>query len=90
MVNYKVKSFVLVLVITMLVLTPILFVCCDKPNIRQASAIEIEESILGIGEHYSQAIVTYLESNKNATIEDLDDIEGIGEKTIDKLKKKWR
>ena len=85
----RIKTFVLVLVITMLVLTPILFVCCDKPSIHDATAIEIEQSILGIGEHYSQAIVTYLDLNKDACIEDLDDIDGIGRITIKKLKKEW-
>ena len=80
----------LVLVITMLVLTPILLVCCSKPDIRTATQDQLQAEILGIGEIKSELIVSYLESNKNATIEDLERIEGIGEVLIEKIKKRWK
>jgi len=89
MVNYKVKSFVLVLVITMLVLTPILFVCCDKPSIHDASMQELQR-INGIGEDKAQDIMRYLAFNTNADTDDLINVEGIGETLVNKLKERYK
>ena len=89
MVNYKVKSFVLVLVITMLVLTPILFVCCDKPSISQTTEIELQE-ILGIGEVLSEKIYLYILENPNCSVKDLIEIKGVGDKTLKKLMIKYK
>jgi len=84
----RIKTMLFVLVVTMLVLTPILLVCCDKPNIHDATREELQE-IMGIGDILSERIVTHLDYNKTVCIEDLACIDGIGEKAIIKLKRKF-
>jgi len=76
------------------ILILILIICllfgtvCFKPNIHTATHEELQE-INGIGEVLSNRISLYLDLNKNATIEDLDCIDGIGDKTIEKIKRKF-
>ncbi len=55
-----------------------------------STTIEELQEINGIGEKLSQDIHLYLKLNKNASIEDLDDIKYIGEITIKKIKKVYR
>ena len=83
-----IKSYAIVL-IAVILLTTVLGAIIYRPSIHSATIEELQE-IHGIGEYYSEAIVTYLKSNKTARIEDLDDILYIGEKTIKKLKKRYR
>lgn len=84
----RIKILLFVLVITMLVLTPILFVCCDKPNIHNVGIEELQE-INGLGELLSERIVKYLDNNPNADIDDLTDVKGIGEGKIKLIKERW-
>ena len=83
-----IKSYVIIL-ITVIILASIGGFIIYKPSVHNASAYELMK-INGIGEYYSIEIVLYLDENENATIDDLDCIDGIGRITIKKLKKRWR
>jgi len=84
----KIKIFAVVLVVTLLVLTPILFVCCDKPNIHNVSIEELQE-INGLGELLSSRVVIYLDTYPDATIDDLIDVEGIGEGKLGLIRREY-
>jgi competence ComEA-like helix-hairpin-helix protein len=82
------KKFVISLIVTMLILSPVLYILLDKPDIHTATIEELQE-ISGIGDSLSQDILTYLNENKTATIDDLTDIDGIGCILVERIKKKW-
>lgn len=84
----KVKYLIIALLATVLILSPMLYLMVDKPNIHETTIEELQD-INGIGEHYAIDIITYLKINKTACIEDLEDIKGIGPITIEKLKRKY-
>ena len=63
------------------------FLCLSLPN---GSAPAELKDIDGIGVYKAGAIVEYITYNQDATPEDLDIIDGIGEKTIEKVKEKYR
>ena len=58
----------------------------SEPDIHQATYKELVE-ITGIGEHKANLILSYLESNKEAEISDLDDIKGIGSILVERIEK---
>lgn len=60
-----------------------------KPSIHRATYHDILE-IQGIGEIKAELIVNYLDHHKNACIDDLQRINGIGETLISRLEKHWR
>jgi len=84
----KVKYFIIALLITILLLAPTIYFLTDKPNIHDATIEELQE-INDIGEVLSFEIVSYLNLNKNATVQDLMNIDGIGPVRIEKLKKEY-
>ena len=77
--------FATVAIITALVLLVIFY----KPPLKNA-CIDDLKYINGIGVYNAGAIVEYLTYNQDAEPEDLDIIDGIGEKTIEKVKEKYR
>jgi len=61
----------------------------DKININTANAEQIASTMTGIGESKAKAIVEYRSSHgKFKTIEALENVDGIGAKTVEKNKDK--
>ena len=61
----------------------------EKVNINTASAEQIAAAMTGVGESKAQAIVEYREQHgKFKSIQDLEYVDGIGEKTVEKNKDK--
>ena len=61
----------------------------EKININTATVEQLATEMTGIGESKAQAIVEYRESHGNfSSIEALQNVDGIGEKTIEKNKDK--
>lgn len=61
----------------------------SEPDIHNATYKELV-AIQGIGDIKAHRILSYLESNKEAEIDDLDDINGIGPTLIERLEKEFR
>jgi competence protein ComEA len=61
----------------------------DKVNINTASAEQIAATMTGIGDNKARAIVEYRSTKgKFKSINDLENVDGIGSKTIEKNKDK--
>lgn len=61
----------------------------EKININTANAEQIASAMTGVGESKAQAIVTYREQHgKFKSLQDLEYVDGIGEKTVEKNKHK--
>lgn len=59
----------------------------EKVNINTASAEQIATTMTGIGDSKAKAIVQYRKSNgKFKSIQDLENVDGIGMKTVEKNK----
>jgi len=74
-----------------LFLTTILFISANafagKININNATAEQIATAMTGIGESKAKAIVKYRGSHgKFKSVQDLENVDGIGSKTIEKNK----
>ena len=60
-----------------------------KININDASAEQIASAMTGIGENKAKAIVDYRSSHgKFKSVQDLENVDGIGSKTVEKNKDK--
>ncbi len=60
-----------------------------KININNASAEQIASAMTGIGESKAKAIVEYRSSHgKFKSVQDLENVDGIGSKTVEKNKEK--
>jgi competence protein ComEA len=60
-----------------------------KININSASAEQIASAMTGIGESKANAIVDYRSSHgKFKSVQDLENVDGIGSKTVEKNKDK--
>jgi competence protein ComEA len=60
-----------------------------KININNASAEQIASAMTGIGESKAKAIVDYRSSHgKFKSVQDLENVDGIGSKTVEKNKDK--
>lgn len=60
---------------------------CDPVNINTASAATLDECLPGIGPAYAQRIIEYRESHGGfKTIEEIQEVQGIGPKTFEKIK----
>ncbi len=58
-----------------------------KVNINTASAVQIAAAMTGVGENKAKAIVEYRTSHGNfKSIAALENVDGIGEKTVEKNK----
>jgi len=61
----------------------------EKVNINTANAEQIATTMTGIGENKAKAIVDYRNSHgKFKSIEDLENVDGVGLKTVEKNKDK--
>ena len=61
----------------------------EKININTASAEQIASAMTGVGENKAKAIVDYRTSHGNfKSIDSLVNVDGIGEKTVEKNKDK--
>ena len=74
-----------------LFLTTILFFSANafagKVNINNATAEQIATAMTGIGESKAKAIVEYRSSHgKFKSVQDLENVDGIGSKTVEKNK----
>ena len=63
-----------------------LSVMASPVNVNSASQEEISGALSGIGPVKSMAISEYCQQNKCAKPEDLLNVKGIGEKTLEKIK----
>lgn len=60
---------------------------CSRVNINTASAAALDECLAGIGPAYAQRIIEYRESHGGfKSIEELQEVRGIGPKTFEKIK----
>ena len=76
----------IIFIVVMAIMFSLLFVVLQgQPSIHEVTIEELQE-IDGIGEVLSLRIVSYLKVNKTASIDDLDDIKGIGEGKLKLLK----
>ena len=61
----------------------------EKININSATAEQIASAMSGIGESKAKAIVDYRSSHgKFKSIQDLENVDGVGSKTLEKNKEK--
>ena len=72
------------LVATLLTTLPLL----TRSDIRNAEYFELLE-VKNVGEVKAGLIVKYLESDPSATIDDLENICGVGKKIVRELKREW-
>ena len=82
------KSYAIVFIVVIL-LTTIIGAVIYRPSIHNAEYAEILE-IDDIGIVLTERIVEYLEDNPNCKIEDLTEINGIGEIRLSNLRKEFR
>ena len=75
--------------LTAIVTALIVFMITYKPPLKNACIDDLKD-IDGIGVYKAGAIVEFVTYNQDTTPEDLDIIDGIGEKTIEKVKEKYR
>ena len=77
---------------TLFLTTILLFssaVFAGKININNSSAEQIASAMTGIGESKAKAIVDYRSSHgKFKSVQDLENVDGIGSKTVEKNKEK--
>ena len=85
----KHRSCIVIFSISAIITAIILLLLLYKPPLKNA-CIDDLKGIDGIGVYKAGAIVEYITYNQDATPEDLDIIDGIGEKTIEKVKEKYR
>lgn len=89
MANNKIKAFVTAAIIMMAMLSPVCISEITKDPIHEAKLSDIQD-INGFGEVLSERVVSYLDANPNADIEDLEVIHGIGPYRIKLLRKEFR
>ncbi len=82
------KTKIVIVVIFALLIGTITFIAIDKPDIHEATIEELIE-IDGIGEVLASRVISYLEVNKNATIDDIEDVRGIGAIKLRKIRGKY-
>lgn len=80
---------IIIFSISAIVTALILLLIFYKPPIENASINELKE-INGIGPMKAAIIEKYYDQCPEASIDSIEDIDGIGEKTVDKLKEKYR
>lgn len=80
-------KYVLIILLIILIATSAMAIC-DKPSIHTATYNELLE-IDDIGEVLSIRIVSYLNQNKTCSVADLDDIKGIGEERLKKIRRHY-
>ena len=77
-------------VVAVVVLVAVLFgTFMNKPDIHEAEISDIQ-AIEGFGEVLSERVVSYLDANPKADIEDLTVIDGIGPYRVKLLRKEFK
>ena len=80
---------IVIFTVTAIVTAIILFLILYKPPLKNACIDDLKD-IDGVGVYKAGVIVEYVTYHPDSKIDDFDDIEGIGEKTVEKLKEKYR
>jgi len=75
--------------ISLILLTTLTYTVTYKPSITTATYEQLTD-IPYIGHVTAQDIIYYCDSNKNASVEDLEYINGIGPDTIKVLLERWK
>jgi len=75
--------------ISLILLTTLTYTVTYKPSITTATYEQLTD-IPYIGHVTAQDIIYYCDSNKNASVEDLEYINGIGDETIKVLLERWK
>ena len=75
--------------ISLILLTTLTYTVTYKPSITTATYEQLTD-IPYIGHVTAQDIIYYCDANKNASVEDLEYINGIGEETIKVLLERWK
>ena len=83
-----IKTYAIVLVIV-LVICGLAYSVSYKPSIELATYDELTE-IYGIGHEIATDIIQYCEMHEGVVVEDIDNIKGIGFKTVSLLKERWK
>ena len=75
------------IILTLLLALPIIGFSADKININTADKETLMSIIKGVGEKKAEAIINYREENGDfKSVDDLVNVKGIGEGTIEKHK----
>ncbi len=82
----KLKYTLIILLILIICVTSIFIF--DKESVHNATLEQLQE-INGLGELLSSRVVIYLDTYPNADIDDLTDVEGIGEGKLELIKREW-
>lgn len=87
--NRKLTKDYLIVVAVVILIAILIGSFMYKPDIHEAELNEIQ-AINGFGEVLAERVVSYLDANPNADIEDLYEIPGIGEYRVKLLRKEFR
>ena len=80
----------LVLILTMIIVVALITTSLlYKPSIHDVKAYELED-IDGIGEVLATRVIDYISDNPKCDIDDLLNVQGIGEKRLKLIKKEYR
>ncbi len=82
------KTLIFTLILLVLSTVILLGIVTSKPDIHSITIEELQE-INGLGELLSSRVVIYLDTYPNADIDDLLNVEGIGDVKLELIKKKW-
>jgi DNA uptake protein ComE-like DNA-binding protein len=77
------------MMVTIFALTMFLSPILNKPVLHNATYKELTE-ITGIGDIKAELILSYIKTNKECDIGDLDDINGIGDILVDRIDEAYR
>ena len=83
------KSKIVVLIIATVIFSFSLGIALYKPPIEEATVQELQ-AIDGIGETLSYRIVEYIDDAENFDINDLTNVDGIGEKRLKLVRKEFK
>jgi len=76
---------VVILILLVLCLTIPICILLDKPNIEEATYEQLEE-INGIGNILATRVLSYLDTSEEISINDLENVKGIGPKKLKLIK----
>jgi len=83
------KSKCILIIILIVLISFMAVAACDRGDIHEATYEQIV-SIKGLGDKLTTRLLSYLTLNPDCTLEDLDDVYGIGEERIKLLSKEWK
>ena len=89
MANNKIKCLLISFLITILLLSPLVYHFSEKTDIEQATIQEIQ-AVHGFGEVLSYKVVNYIGDSKEFDIEELTNVKGIGDKRLKLIRKEFK